>query len=48
MYPKLGVRIESIVNINKIMRKKHECIEIEFLLDSVMNFLKQKKFVLLN
>ena len=48
MYPKLGVRIESIVNIKKIIRKKHECIEIEFILDSAMNFLKQKKFVFTN
>ena len=33
MYPKLGVKIESIISIKKIVRKKHECLEIEFILD---------------
>ena len=33
MYPKFGIRIESIINIKKTVRKKHECIEIEFLPD---------------
>eukprot|EP00828_Plagiopyla_frontata_P009001 TRINITY_DN14584_c0_g1_i2.p2 TRINITY_DN14584_c0_g1~~TRINITY_DN14584_c0_g1_i2.p2 ORF type:complete len:110 (-),score=27.29 TRINITY_DN14584_c0_g1_i2:130-459(-) len=45
MYPKFGIRIESIINIKKTVRKKHECIEIEFLPDQAMNFLKQKKFI---